>query len=271
MFIHVLKGAAIFPYLEKLSLFEKEFVYPSNDGIFKISHGKRYDRFFSTLRFNCDEPVFIIATDKDINILGIIVAVLQELPTQYKPQNAWYICDFKISKKVQDLTVLKCLLKTLKNVATPICDKAYALSMNTKGKENRIVHFATRNLFSTFKNMGNGTIYLIQNNHDFLRLKKLYGSAYLLRATDLKTIIINDDIVDLWHFIPSYNVPNKAFEDFFDVFDFNNDKEDFSFDNRIVLAQIPNAIESLSVFGFYSILQRGLDHIDWSFLTPFDI
>ncbi|MBP9752304.1 MAG: hypothetical protein KBD31_00625 [Proteobacteria bacterium] len=270
MLVHILKGEKVLPFLEKLSDFEKEFVYPSEDGVFELSHGKNYNQFFKTLRFNCDDPIFILVVDELQTILGVVVAVLQSIPTALKCEKAWYICDFKISKSVQNLSVIKLLLKTLKSVCHPISDKTFALSMNTKGKNNKIVNFSMNNPFSAFKSAGVGQIYYLKNNHELTMLKRMYPDSFLLQATDLKTIIMNGEKVDLWHFMPSKIGINNVFKDFKNVFMLGEDCGNFSFENRLVLANV-NLIEDLSVFGSYSILQKGLDEMDWSYLTPFDI
>lgn len=265
MRIACLKGEKIDPYLDKLTRFEEQFSYPAEGGSFRICHGGSYDLFFKTLRFNIDEPYFFIELDDQDQIQGIVVAVLQEIQSS----KAWYLCDFKISPLARSLRILMGLLNALKNVCYPICQNAYAFSMNDSAQKNKILHFAMNNNLVPFSNGGCLEIFKMTDEKMLKRLVNKHPLAVVQQSTDSKTIVHNGQRIDLWHVVLPDNFVQKAktfptltIEEYASRF--------FNAPNNLLLSMIKIDSDQ-HLFGTCSILQKGLNDINWSFIASIDI
>ena len=82
-------------YEDSLAAIEKEHKYPlDGDGsFFRISHGKTYSAFFSSM----GKPYFVLAFSKH-RLVGCMAIVSKEVFINKKPKKALYFCDLKISK-----------------------------------------------------------------------------------------------------------------------------------------------------------------------------
>lgn len=126
-------------YSKGLQQLENIAEYPYGSDFFKIDHGHSYFSFFQRL----GEPLFHIAT-VDGRIVACASGVIRTIPQANRLIKAWYLCDLKVHPdfRLQRIPAKMFRKNLLWNYLR--CQKAYAVSMNPKGKPNRVVEITNR-------------------------------------------------------------------------------------------------------------------------------
>ena len=124
-------------YSTKLAAFEARFRYPLGTDFFSIDHGEDYLAFFETL----GEPRLFLACHDDA-IVGVLVAVHRQLP-----QQAIYLGDLKVAPQYNGTFASLQLLEAFDRLSGDA--PAYGISMDPAHGRNRLVDILTRSRRAT--------------------------------------------------------------------------------------------------------------------------
>lgn len=117
----------------KIKVFESKMsvAYPLGENeMFTINHGNNYFRFFERI----GEMYMKVVTDSTNKIIATGCGVLRTLPNKTK---AWYICDLKVAKEHRGNRIPRnMMIHSMFNLFRS--RRVYGISMDTKGEENRI-------------------------------------------------------------------------------------------------------------------------------------
>lgn len=131
-----------------IAALEKAAVYPIGNDFFQIDHGDDYFAFFDRL----GEVKYYVAVDdnnsdlpRDIlhsPVVAVGAWVFRRVPDSLgdSPRCAWYLCDFKVHPDYQRQLLSLRLLRYAIAQNQKICDRGYAISMNSgSDRANRLV------------------------------------------------------------------------------------------------------------------------------------
>lgn len=146
-------------YSEGLQELESVAEYPYGEDFFKINHGSSYFSFFERLGI----PFFQVAKS-DGKIVAAGCGVLRELRLAQGVLKTWYLCDLKVhpSYRQQRLPAKMFRKNLIKHYLT--CPRAYAISMNPSGKDNRVVRLIRKFPFIPIRPVCNLNIYSFAAN-----------------------------------------------------------------------------------------------------------
>lgn len=243
---------------QEFILFEKQFSHHANGWWFDMGPHDDYASYFTKLRFNIDLPLFFVA-QHDGKIEGVMVVALQELPQLGK---AWYFCDLKISPDAHNLSILVGLVKELKGVCAPICDRAYALLMSEGRAKSRIMQFAMN--CAGFQHGGELFVENVASWGDLTAIRQKYPTACLVSSDPPQIIEYGGRHMNLFHVMKSAD----GYCQHHKVLMCNAMPKDFLDHNLILTIGHESTPTTRSNC---TIMHKGLEHATWDWLSTFDI
>ncbi len=121
-------------YAKQIQELENLADYPFGDEFFKINHGTNYFSFFDRL----GDMTFRVALHQN-KVVACAAGIVRTLLLNGKTIKAWYLCDLKVHPDYLGQKIPSKIFK--KNLITNYlkCGRAYAISMNPRIGENRVV------------------------------------------------------------------------------------------------------------------------------------
>jgi hypothetical protein len=254
-------------YHDKIVNFENKLSnwYPIGNDYFKIDHGNNYYSFFERL----GNMNMVVAVDKD-KVVGTGCGILRniQLNTNYtKNDLVWYICDLKIDPKYRGKHIpLKMLTNSFNKII--YSNKIYAITMDNKNKDNKILRLAKNIPIVKFKNAGKLMIYSVDYetlNKIIHILNKHRGPiSYLsLNGTKDLTLKSNNEHLPILHLQWGNSKTNILYPIVGYTYMFccpRNDPMYYELKNNYVKTNITA-----------TIIQHSMDNTDWKFILTSDI
>lgn len=125
-----------FAYKSRVAELEGKASYPLGPNErFKIDHGDDYFAFFRRM----GELHYFVALDGE-RVVGVGAGILRDIPFTEgaAPQKSWYLCDLKVDPEYRGTFIPMQMFKSAAWNAFK-CTRGYAISMNPPSGQNRIV------------------------------------------------------------------------------------------------------------------------------------
>lgn len=261
----------------KVVKFEKRLnnYYPYGNDRFYIDHGDDYFAFFKRL----GDLYYIAKTDSGGKIVGTVACVLRKVirwdPLFFRPvqerTKVWYIGDLKLDPLYRNQRFpLKLFLK----YGIPFwfeSSKVYAISMDSGSKPNRVLNLAQKIILSDFKSGGKLYIYSL-NAKELKRidhhLESHFGPYHFVDLKGVKDLVLEstDQKMKIKHLVRNCYVP--SFKKDWEACD--------SYTYMFCIHSSDPFIERLEKLGITTnttatIIHRGMDNTDWSFINTSEL
>lgn len=246
----------------RLSAFERQFRYPLGRDHFRIDHGADYLAFFRTL----GRPVLFVLESADL-VVGVLVAVERELVRDGERTRLWYLGDLKVDPKAAPSMASLRLLEAFEHElgAAP----AYGISMNPGDGPNRLLR--------VFEKVSRGRVRhradLVFFNFDFASwsavealAREHFGRVGFVDHRGTKDIVLQSS----GRAMPLLHAQHGPFARFASTEGQERHVHMLCVPSthRIVTALAERGVAPSATA---SVLARGLDGLDWSFVLSSDI
>lgn len=241
----------------RLSDFERAFRYPLGDDFFRIDHGDDYLAFFATL----GEPHLFLAMQGD-EIRGALVAVHRRFP-----KHAYYVGDLKVAAgQPGHFTGLQ-LIQAFERIARGA--PTYGISMDPADGRNRLVELVQRSRRAGMSRAC-GLVFFSLGYDDWNAsedcLREAFGNLGWIDHRGRKDIVLESTRAPM----PLLHLQHKPL---------GRAEVDGPRPGHIHMFCMPEdhpcaadlVARGQRVSAQASVLQRGLDDVDWSFVLTSDI
>lgn len=242
--------------------------YPLGSDYFCLDHGEDYCKFFKRLG-----TLHMMVCQHDDKIIGTCAMILQHIPR--KQITAWYLADLKIepayrgNKLPYYMITKEFMSKYLKS------NKCYGITMDDQNKESKVLNISKKASFLNFRLRQAGKLYIYSIDYKLMKrlhrvLEIVRGDIFYLSLNGIKDLVLQSTLkpMQLLHLQwgknkdliteKIYLLPQLGYTHMFCLHE--HDPLKLIFDKNNITTTITA-----------TIVQYGMDDMDWSFVLTSDI